>query len=65
MLEGQQSTRDPVALSALADRAGGLLEVGVGWGRGCQALKWGPFWCHSNNEIFSKLVFPLKIVVVS
>ena len=32
MLEGQQSSRDPVALSAMADRAGGLLGSRGGLG---------------------------------
>lgn len=32
MLEGQQSSRDPVALSAVADRAGGLLGSRGGLG---------------------------------
>ena len=32
MLEGQQSSLDPVALSAMADRAGGLLGNGGGLG---------------------------------
>lgn len=66
MLEGQQSSHDPVALSAMADRAGGLLGLGAGLGERVSGSEvGGPFWCHGNSEIFSKLVFPLKMAVVS
>ena len=67
MLEGQQSSHDPVALSAMADRAGGLLGSRGGLGERVSGSEvgGGPFWCHGNSEIFSKLVFPLKVAVVS